>query len=55
MALVASYVAKPTQISFHHSLISDWIRIENVIHSGPGDVDVEGRAGVPQWDIVARN
>lgn len=53
MALVTSYVANPTQISFHHSLISlDWIRIENVIESG--DVAVEGRAGVPQWDTTAK-
>lgn len=49
MALVASYVANHTQISFHHSLIFlDWIRIENVIESESGD-GVEVRAGVPQW------
>lgn len=48
MALIKDYVAKPTQISFHHSLIHlDWIRIKNVIQSGPGDVDMEVRAGVP--------
>lgn len=55
MALVTSYVANPTQISFHHSLISfGWIRIENVIKSESGDVTVEERAGVPQWDTAAK-
>lgn len=48
MALIASYFAKSTQISFHHSLTHlGWIRIKNVIQSGPGDVGVEVRAGIP--------
>lgn len=56
MAFITSYVAKPTKISFHHSLISfGWIRIEDVIQSGAGDVAMEVRAGVPQWDTVIRN
>lgn len=56
MAFVASYLANSTQISFHHSLLHlGWIRIENAIQSGPGNVDVEERAGVPHWDTAARN
>lgn len=54
MALITSYVANPTQISFHHSLIPfGWIRIEHV-ESGSGDVVMEVRAGVSQWDTAAR-
>lgn len=54
MALITSYVANPTLISFHHSLIPlDSICIENVIQSGPGNVVMEARAGVSQWDTTA--
>jgi len=54
MALITSYVANPTQISFHHFLIPfGWIRIENV-QSGSGDVVMEVRAGIPSWDTAAR-
>ena len=56
MAFITSYVAKPTKISFHRFLKPlGWIRIENVIQSGPGDVAMEVRAGVPQWNTVVRN
>lgn len=53
MALITSYVVNPTQISFHHSLIPlGSICIENVIQSGPGNVVMEARAGVSQWDTT---
>lgn len=57
MALITSYVAIPTQISFHHSLIPlGSICIENVIQPGPGNVVVEERAGISRlWYTTTRD
>lgn len=48
MALILSYVAQPTQISFHLFLTHlDWDYNDNGIQSGSGELAMEIRASIP--------